>query len=50
MIGHHHISADGDFVNPVRLLGEPDECRVHGSDVSNFLRSYVQNVTKNKGL
>ena len=29
MIGHHHISADGDFVNPVRLLGEPDECRVH---------------------
>ena len=29
MIGHHHISADGDSVNPVRLLGEPDECRVH---------------------
>src|SRR2546427_2822163 len=29
MIGHHHISADGDLANPVRLLGEPDECRVH---------------------
>jgi hypothetical protein len=29
MIGHHHISADGDFVNPVRLLGKPNECRVH---------------------
>jgi hypothetical protein len=29
MIGHHHISANGDFVNRVRLLDEPDECRVH---------------------
>jgi len=50
VIGHHHVSADGNIANPVRLLGEPGECRVHRSDASNFLRSYVQNVTKNKGL
>ena len=29
VIGHHHVSADGDIANPARLLGEPDECRVH---------------------
>ena len=29
VIGHHHVSADGDITNQVRLLGEPDECRVH---------------------
>jgi hypothetical protein len=29
MIGHHHVSADGDVANPVRVLGEFDECRVH---------------------
>ena len=29
VIGHYHISADSDITNPVRLLGEPDECRVH---------------------
>ena len=29
VIGHHHVSADGDVTNPIRLLSEPDECRVH---------------------
>ena len=29
VIGHDHVAADGDIANQVRLLGEPDECRVH---------------------
>src|SRR5206468_12096833 len=37
VIGHHHVSADGDITNPVRLLGEPDECRAHRIGREQFL-------------
>jgi hypothetical protein len=36
VIGHHDISANGNIANPVRLLGEPDGCRVHRIEREQF--------------
>ena len=36
VIGHHDISANGNIANPVRLLGEPDECRVRRIEREQF--------------
>jgi hypothetical protein len=36
VIGHHDTSANGNIANPVRLLDEPDECRVHRIEREQF--------------